>query len=64
MTTEHPHQNTVMENIHDAIEGVDEPMENAHSTASGVMIAGMYPILLLLLTLGALAVMGIASCVR
>ncbi len=64
MTTEKAQQNTVMENIHDAIEGVDEPMENAHPTASGVMVAGIYPILLLLLTLGALAALGIASCVR
>ncbi len=64
MTTKSSKQNSVIENIHDALDGVDEPMEDSHSLGTGVMVAGAYPIFLILLALGALAVLGFASCVR
>lgn len=64
MTTNNSKHNSVMENVHDAIDGVDEPMETSHPKSTGVMVAGTYPILLILLTLGALAALGFASFVR
>jgi hypothetical protein len=64
MTTNDSKHNSVMENVHDAIDGVDEPMEDSHSTGTGVMVAGAYPIFLVVLALGALAVLGFVSCVR
>ena len=50
------HEHTALENFQDTLHGVDEPMEEAHPTSASLMVFGVYPLMLIVFLLVAIAV--------
>ena len=56
-----PSEHTPYENLQDAIQGVDEPMEDSHPASTGFMVYGAYPLLLLIFLIAAFAIAGLRN---